>query len=64
MAGSPHLTTEQLAERLHRSPRTVEDWRTDGRGPAFIRDGQTVLYREPDIEAWEESCLVRHDQPA
>ena len=52
-------TTKEAAALLHRSPRTLEDWRADGRGPAFIRDGQTVLYREDAIEAWEESHLVR-----
>ena len=57
------LTTKEAAKLLHRSPRTLEDWRSQGRGPAFIRDGQTVLYREPDIEAWEESRLVRPAAP-
>lgn len=62
MAG-PHLTTEQLAERLGGdiSPRTVEGWRTrrgTERGPRWIRVGGQVRYRLADVEAWEESRLV------
>ena len=56
-----HLTTEELAERIGGdiSPRTIEDWRQDGRGPKFIRPGgRYVRYREVDVEAWEESLVV------
>lgn len=55
-----HLTTEELALRLGRSPRTVEDWRLDRKGPPYIRVGGTVRYRLADIEAWEKSRLVVH----
>lgn len=55
-----HLTTEELALRLCRSPRTVEDWRLDRKGPPYIRVGGTVRYRLADIEAWEKSRLVVH----
>lgn len=61
MAATKHLTTAQLADRLGYSVRTVEDWRTDGYGPPWLpgRGGRGVRYREADIEAWEESRLVR-----
>jgi hypothetical protein len=56
-----HLTTEELAERLGYSPRTVEDWRIGDYGPPFLpgRGGRGVRYRLVDVEAWEESRLVR-----
>jgi hypothetical protein len=56
-----HLTTEELAERLRYEPRTVEDWRLDGKGPRFMRFGRGggVRYRLADVEAWEESLIVR-----
>ena len=66
MDGVRHLTTEEFAARVRRSPRTVEDWRTDRRGPAYVQPvgpGTPVLYREPDVEAWEESRLVRPGVP-
>lgn len=64
MGAVKHLTTEELAERLggdeeeRVSVRTLEDWRHDGKGPAFIRVGGKVRYRLKDVEAWEESNLV------
>jgi predicted DNA-binding transcriptional regulator AlpA len=55
-----HLTTEELAERIggKTTPRTVEDWRLDGKGPRYIRVGRTIRYREADVEAWELAHLV------
>lgn len=62
---APHLTTEDLAKQLGGdiSPRTVEDWRTDGIGPRFFRLGKggpksPVRYRQADVDAWVESRLV------
>jgi len=51
----PHLTTEELAERLKLSVRTIEDWRLDRKGPAYLED--PVRYRLADVEAWERSRL-------
>lgn len=54
-----HLTTEELADRLRIDPETVRDWRKDGRGPAYIKDGQKfVRYPLAAVEAWEKSRLV------
>lgn len=55
------LTEEQLAERLgHRdrngnvSTRKLEDWRTKGHGPAYIRPVGTrsPYYRPEVVDAW------------
>jgi predicted DNA-binding transcriptional regulator AlpA len=64
-----HLTTEELAERLGFSVRTVEGWRRTGYGPRWLpgKGSAGVRYREADIEAWEESRLkgaVPEPQPA
>lgn len=54
-----HLTTEELAERLDLEPQTVRDWRKQGRGPAYIKDGEKfVRYPVAEVEAWEKSRLV------
>lgn len=47
------LTTEQLAEFLGVSVRTVEDWRFDRKGPSHIRLGpRTVRYRSDEVLEW------------
>lgn len=47
------ITQQQLAERWHLSPRTLEQWRWLGKGPRFLKIGARVLYDENDIEAYE-----------
>lgn len=48
-----HLDQRQLARRWHLSPRTLERWRSQGEGPAFLKLGGRVVYRLDDIEAFE-----------
>lgn len=57
-AGVRHLTTDELADRLGVVPETVRSWRQRGTGPAYIRLGRAIRYREPEVEAWERSRLV------
>lgn len=53
--------TENAAKYLHKSPRTLEDWRHKGLGPRYIA-GKKVLYREPDLDAYLESLVVTPHQ--
>lgn len=50
------LTTEELADMLRKSPRTIEDWRLDGKGPDYIKLGlgQTarIIYPMKNVETW------------
>lgn len=47
------LTTEELAEFLGVSMRTIEDWRCDRKGPPHVRLGpRTVRYRSDEVLAW------------
>jgi hypothetical protein len=34
------------------SPNTARQWRTLGRGPAWIKVGRSVRYRRSDVEDW------------
>lgn len=52
-----HLTTQQLAERLHRKVQTLANWRVKGGGPRFI-PGRPVLYPLVEVEAWERENTV------
>lgn len=46
------LRTEQLAEMLGLTPRTLERWRRDGLGPAVLTLGRSVRYRLSDVNFW------------
>ena len=58
----PRRHAGEVSELLHVGVRTLANWRSDGKGPAFIRTGDRhspVLYREPDVAAWIDSRRVR-----
>lgn len=46
------LTTDEVAERLGLATGTLRNWRTRKTGPAFIRVGGRIRYREAVVEAW------------
>ena len=52
-----HLHQNALADRWQLSPRTLEQWRWQGRGPRFLKIGGRVVYRLMDVEAFEASNL-------
>lgn len=54
-----HLREDELAERWRRSPRTLQRWRQQGRGPAYLSINDRILYRRCDVEAFE----ARHLRP-
>lgn len=48
--------TKTAADLLDLSPRTLQDWRLDGTGPAYTRtSANRVLYRHEDLVAWLDS---------
>lgn len=47
------VSQKHLAARWKKSVRTLQRWRSDGYGPAWIHIGGSVLYRESDILAFE-----------
>jgi transcriptional regulator with XRE-family HTH domain len=58
-----HLTPAELAERLGMSEGQLANWRSEGRGPSYIRSeatGTRALVRYPlaEVEAWEKRQLV------
>lgn len=48
----PLYTAAQTAEWLGTSVGTLAAWRYEGRGPAFVKVGRNVRYRETDVKAW------------
>jgi Helix-turn-helix domain len=52
-----HLHQIELARRWNISPRTLENWRWLGQGPAYLKVGGRVLYRIEDVETFEAANL-------
>jgi len=52
-----HLDQKDLAKRWPISPRTLEQWRWQGRGPQFLKIGGRVVFRFSDVEAFEAANL-------
>ena len=40
-------------------PSTLAHWRSEGRGPAFIKLGSRVAYRGSDLNAWLDTRTIR-----
>lgn len=53
----PWLTTKELAARWRRSPRTLERWRAEGRGPAWVTLCGRVLYLRQSVLGFERAAL-------
>lgn len=53
------LTQRDLATRWKVSGRTLERWRADLYGPAWIAIGGQVRYRMSDVLAWEVAHMTR-----
>ena len=53
-----HLNQKQLAARWCVSEAALERWRCEGIGPRFLKLCGRALYRQVDIDVYEESCLA------
>ena len=51
-----HFNTEQLAKLIDISPRTLQRWRLEGKGPKYFKLGSRVLYSEEQINEWLCKC--------
>ena len=58
-----HISQEDVALRWNISPRTLERWRLESRGPAYLKMGGRVVYRVADIEAFEAKQLRTNTLP-
>ena len=53
------LNTEQTAQRLGLSPRTLERYRVTGEGPEYLKMGHAVRYTVSALERWLKGCKRR-----
>ncbi len=51
------LDQNQLADRWHISPRTLEQWRWRGVGPRYLKIGARVIYPFDHVEDYETKNL-------
>jgi predicted DNA-binding transcriptional regulator AlpA len=59
MTPEPFVTQAQVATYLDVKPRTLEDWRLKGGGPAFVRmSSRAVRYRREDLDRWIAGRVV------
>ena len=52
MSEGPLFTPQDAAEYLSMSDQTLAQWRSQGRGPRYIRAGRYVRYRVGDLDRW------------
>ncbi len=53
------LTPEEVEALYGYHPTTLKNWRYEGRGPKFVKDGGIIRYRQKDLQAYQETRLVR-----
>ncbi len=53
------LNTEQTAQRLGLSPRTLERYRVTGEGPEYLKMGHAVRYTASALKRWLKGCTRR-----
>lgn len=49
---TPYLSQTEAARLLRLSPKTLERFRLEGRGPVFMKFGRRVMYALADLHAW------------
>lgn len=58
MTPETYLTTDELADRLRTSRRKIQNDRSRGKGPIYMKIGEKVLYPLSFLEAYERARLV------
>lgn len=57
-ARQPLLRENEAAELLALTPRALQAWRLQGRGPQFVKiSARAVRYRPEDLEQWIDAQL-------
>jgi excisionase family DNA binding protein len=49
------LTVRETASYTRLTKSTLDQWRTAGKGPRFIKAGRKVLYDVADLDRWLEA---------
>ena len=52
-----NLNENELAERWGISPKTLQRWRSEGRGPRYLKLSKRVTYPLEEIQTFESNAL-------
>lgn len=55
----PILSPPEVKAEFKISEFTLAHWRSEGRGPDFIRMGRHIRYRRSALEAWLDANTVK-----
>lgn len=59
MSNRKYLTTEEAADRLSLSARTLEAWRVKrSDGPPYVKLGRRVAYPIEELDKWAQAKLL------
>jgi hypothetical protein len=58
-----HLNQIQLSVRWQVAEATLERWRSDRIGPAYLKICSRVMYRLVDIESFEDASMKKVYRP-
>jgi len=61
MSDKQMLTTKELAVRWSISSNTLQQWRTQGKPPAFVKVNKNIRYRKEDVLAVEKDNRLSQD---
>lgn len=56
------LTTSEAAQHLNIAESTLRWWRSQRRGPPFVKSRRIVRYRLKDLTDWEQAHYVQTRQ--
>ncbi len=57
--GRRFLGQRRVAEKLDYHPRTLQRWRTEGKGPPSTKIGRKVFYELNDLQEWIDRGKIR-----
>lgn len=55
---------ETISAVTELSNNTLTNWRAQGRGPLFVKDGKLIYYRKCDVVAWFKTFQPSNAQAA
>ena len=55
------LNTIEAAEFLRQKPATLENWRSNNKGPKYYKPSGTVFYLEEDLVDWIKSSSTENN---
>jgi len=59
------LSGDDAGKYIHTKPKTLANWRTFNRGPAYVKIGGRVFYKQSALDKWiDDRTIVPGEQAA